>query len=171
MPEESDPPRKFYGLKESEFDEVNKRSDHHASIDAKDLFRHAAGTGNAMPARPTSGASGPDRNTLSRPASSLSGIPNQPRAPGENDVHGILQDNLARANAAGLNELAEKPARPSRRKRDYWFLMVAGNALLAVLFASATASGNAFLMAFAAGGIGLISAGLTWVMWFVMDDY
>ena len=92
-------------------------------------------------------------------------------AAAENQVHEILRENLARANDAGLNELSEKKKRPSRRKRDYWILMIAGNSLLAFLFAGAVASKNAFLMAFSAGGIGLISAGATWIMWHVMDDY
>ena len=144
MPEESDPPRKFYELKEAEFEAVNQRSDHQQSIDVREHYGSAT---------------------------ALSGIPVPKPAPKENDVHGLLRDNVARANEAGLNALAEKSRRPSKRKRDYWFLMISGNALLALLFVTATAQGNAFMMAFSAAGIGLISAGLTWVMWFIMDDY
>lgn len=144
MPDESDPPRKFYGLKDAEFDAVNQRSDQQQRIDVRDHFSSAA---------------------------AVSGIPVPKPTAKENDVHGLLRDNVARANAAGLNELTEKPRRPSKRKRDYWFLMISGNAILALLFVMATAQGNAFLMAFSAAGIGLISAGLTWVMWFIMDDY
>jgi hypothetical protein len=144
MPEESDPPRKFYGLKEAEFEAVNERSDRGQRIDVREHFQNAAG---------------------------LSGLPVPKPAPKENDVHAMLRDNLAHADAAGLNELADKPQRPSRRKRDYWFLMIGGNAVLALLFASAVKDGNAFMMAFSAAGIGALSAGITWIMWFVMDDY
>lgn len=164
MPEEQDPPRKFYGLKETEFDAVNKRADHRASIDVKDLFRQAAATGTA---KPPGLPAGPDQNTLSSPASSLSGIPERPKPPGENDVHGILQANLARANAAGLNELAEKPRRPSLRKRDYWLLMVGGNGF----FVTAGLLQGGVVLVFAGAGIILFTVGVTWVMWFVMDDY
>lgn len=143
MPEEQDPPRKFYELKEPEFESVNARSDHLPTIDVREHFK----------------------------SSSLSGVPVPKPAPETNDVHAMLQQNVARATNAGLNELAEKPPRRSRRARDYWFLMISGNALLILLFVGAVASRNAFLMAFSAGGIGLLSAGLTWVMWFVMDDY
>ena len=169
MPEEQDPPRKFYDLKEAEFEAVNQQSDHQASIDVKDLFRQASG-----PASPK--ASGPQqtldpRQPAAAPGMTISGIPVRPKPAEASDVHGMLRENLDRANAAGLNELEEKPPRPSRRKRDYWFLMISGNCVLGVLFAGAVATRNAFLMAFSAAGIGLVSAGLTWVMWFVMDDY
>jgi hypothetical protein len=169
MPEEQDPPRKFYDLKEAQFDAVNARSDHHPSIDVKDLFKQATAPGSFPSASPAPAA---DARPRPDPAAGLiSGIPVRPKPADESDVHGILRDNLARANAAGLNELEEKPLRTSRRKRDYWFLMITGNGVLAALFAGAVVSRNAFLMAFSAAGIGLISAGLTWVMWFVMDDY
>jgi hypothetical protein len=169
MPEELDPPRKFYDLKEAQFDDVNARSDHHASIDVKDLFKQAAGPGTPKAPVPESP---PESRASPGPAgASLSGIPLRPKAADPSDVHGLLRGNLARANAAGLNELEEKPPRRSRRARDYWFLMITGNCVLAALFAGAVVSRNAFLMAFSAAGIGLITAGLTWVMWFVMDDY
>jgi hypothetical protein len=144
MPDETDPPRKFYGLKEAEFDAVNQRSDQAQRIDVRAHFQSAAGQ---------------------------SGLPVPKPATKENDVHAMLRDNLARADGAGLNDLSAQPKRPSRRKRDYWFLMIGGNAVLALLFAGAVKDGNAFMMAFSAAGIGAISAGITWVMWFVMDDY
>ena len=42
MPEESDPPRKFYELKEAEFEAVNQRSDHQQSIDVREHYGSAA---------------------------------------------------------------------------------------------------------------------------------
>lgn len=169
MPEEQDPPRKFYDLKEAQFDAVNARSDHHPAIDVKDLFKQAAGPGTPRTPGPEQT---PDLRSPPGPAAvTISGIPVRPRPADPSDIHGMLRENLDRANAAGLNELEKKPPRPSRRKRDYWFLMITGNCVLAVLFAGAVVTRNAFLMAFSAAGIGLVSAGLTWVMWFVMDDY
>ena len=70
---------------------------------------------------------------------------------------------FARANAAGLNDLAPLPKRKSRRKRDYFLCLVGGNALL----------GLGFMLnpVFAGAGIVIFNIGLTWIMWFVMDDY
>jgi hypothetical protein len=144
MPEDQDPPRKLYDLKEAKFDAVNARSDQLPAIDVREHFQSAAINGGPAVPKP---------------------------APANTDVQAMLQENVARANKAGLNDLAEQPERRSRRARDYWFLMIVGNSLLVTLFTGAVASGNAFLIAFAAGGIGLLSAGLTWLMWFVLDDY
>ena len=79
MPDEPEPPRKFYKLKEAEFERVNPH-----------------------PEAP--GAATPDQ-----------------------DVHSHLRENLARADAAGLNVLTPQAPRSSRRKRDYWTLLPLGN--------------------------------------------
>ena len=57
----------------------------------------------------------------------------------------------------------------SRRKRDYWFLLVAGNLL--VIAMTSLSGYNPASMIFCLGGLVLVSLGLTWIMWFVMDDY
>lgn len=95
------------------------------------------------------------------------------RGPGSaagNDVHAILRDNLARANAAGPNELAPKPRRASRRKRHYWALMLIVNAGLLTL---TLASGPKYPVTFVYGIAGLVifNLGLWWVMWQIMEDY
>jgi hypothetical protein len=84
-------------------------------------------------------------------------------------VYQVLQDNLARENAAGLNVVKPVPKRPSRRKRDFWLLLVLGNLTIAatVHFAGGNVMSNLFSLA----GIILLSVSLTWVMWFAMDDY
>jgi hypothetical protein len=86
-----------------------------------------------------------------------------PRArPEENEIHAVLRDNLARANAAGLNEVSPRPRR-SRRRRDYFLTLLIGNTVLV---------GGAFLMpVFAIAGMIIFNLGATWIMWFVMDDY
>ncbi len=86
------------------------------------------------------------------------------------DVQQMLMENVARANAAGLNELAPSPPRRSRRRRDYWLLMIGGNSLLG-LIAALSGPSSPFVFVFALAGMALLSAGLSWVMWFVMDDY
>jgi hypothetical protein len=97
---------------------------------------------------------------------------NEPTAtptPAPTDVYQVLQDNLARENAAGLNVVKPVPKRPSRRKRDFWLLLVLGNLTIAatVHFAGGNVMSNLFSLA----GIILLSVSLTWVMWFAMDDY
>lgn len=105
-----------------------------------------------------------------QPSSAHLILPPPPRPPSQklspppsNEVHAILRDNAARAEAAGLNRLSEKTRRPSRRKRDYFLTLVVGNI---VLFAS-----SALMPVFGAAGLIIFNVGLTWIMWFVMDDY
>jgi hypothetical protein len=86
------------------------------------------------------------------------------------DVHEILRDNLARAQAAGLNDLTPTPTRRSRRRRDYWFLLITAN-LFFGLIAVRSGPGAPIVFVSALAGMAIVSSALTWVMWFVMDDY
>ena len=78
----------------------------------------------------------------------------------------MLQDNVDRARAAGLYELAPKPKRRSRRTRDYWTMLVVVNALFV-----GSVIWRPGVIVFAGAGIILFTVGLTWVVWVVMDDY
>jgi hypothetical protein len=164
----SDPPRKFYDLKPKEFERVNApvagqpspsatppssppvsppslpELDSSKPIDVRELFQQASTPGPVL-------SKGP-RNDL-------------------NEVHAVLRDNLARANEAGLNDVPLRPKRPSRRKRDYISLMIGANAVLAFLAISFFRSHNVIGFVSVMAGIGMLSASITWVMWFVMDDY
>ncbi len=158
MPEDSDPPRKFYDLKPREFEVVNA------------LPRQP---GERPPASAVAGArpEAIDVNDLIRSANSAgAGLAPKAVPAAGNDVHAILRDNLARANAAGLNELAPKPRRASRRKRHYWALMLIVNAGLLTL---TLASGPKYPFTFVYGIAGLVifNLGLWWVMWQIMEDY
>jgi hypothetical protein len=84
------------------------------------------------------------------------------------DVYAIRQELRAREQASGLDEIAPRPPRVSRRKRDYWLLMAVGNALLVTLM---LLSGNVVTLVFAGAGIVIYSLGVTWVMWQIMGDY
>lgn len=86
----------------------------------------------------------------------------------ENDVHRILRDNLARANSAGLNDVKPVPRRRSRRRRDYWIVLLTINLTLYLLHLLAP---NVVSGLFAFGGMVFLSTGLTWIMWVVVDDY
>lgn len=147
MSDAPDPPRKFYGLKAREFEVVNP------PVASGGLPPH-------VEAAPTDVR---DMARLAMPSGKLLGGLSRPSA--ENDVHAILRENLAKADAAGLNDLAPKPRRRSRRKRDYFFLLIVGNLVGGGLFA--WQQGNIVVLA----GMGLFNISLTWTMWFVMDDY
>ena len=161
MADDSDPPRKFFQLKPKEFDAVNQHAPRqpaapgetgpqdpgpnaadHGRIDVRDLFKQAHTPGKTAA-----------RNKLA----------------GANDVHAMLADNHARADAAGLNRVEHRPRRASRRQRDYWLLMVAFNAFFGI--AAFSLGRNPMTLAYGLGGMILVSLGLTWIMWFVMDDY
>jgi hypothetical protein len=78
------------------------------------------------------------------------------------DVRVMFGDNAARAKADGPRDGAPPPRR-SKRARDYFAVLLVGNAALV---------GGYFLQpVFAAAGFVIFNVGLTWVMWFVMDDY
>jgi hypothetical protein len=154
MPDDSDPPRRFYELKPKEFERVNKPSRETSP------FSSAAdpGIGPGVPA-PI------DVRDLARQATGRGPLLDGTNAPANraNDVHTMLRENLDAANAGGLNEVAPKPKRGSRRSRDYFFAVVAGNALLVI--------GTAIQPVFGGAGLILYNIGLAWVMFVVMDDY
>jgi hypothetical protein len=159
MADESDPPRKFYGLKPTEFERVNAPSsasspppppanlspdpgpaaaaDSSCAIDVRELARVASGGGSALG----------HHATVNR----------------ANDVHAILQHNLARANAAGVNKVTPPAPRKSRRQRDYFLSLLVGNVVLVV--------GTVINPVFGGAGLIIFNVGLAWVMWVVMDDY
>jgi hypothetical protein len=82
------------------------------------------------------------------------------------DVYAMLQQNRAAEQRAEIIEIKEVK---SRRKRDYWLLLVPGTGSLALV--AWLGRGNPYVLVFACSGIALLSLGLTWIMWFVMDDY
>jgi hypothetical protein len=165
MPDDPTPPRKHYKFKTAEFASINEVPTHlslteaqpkpdpgivpstKVRIDVRDLVRASLVKPAATPAAPPTTASTARRN----------------------EVHALLQDNLTRADAAGLNEVSPAPKPRGRRKRDYIVTLVAGNLGFAVL---AGLSGfNVVGTLFALGGMVLFSCATTWIMWFVMDDY
>jgi hypothetical protein len=87
----------------------------------------------------------------------------------DHDVYAIRRQLRERERAAGRDDLSPRPARRSRRKRDYWLLMLAGNAG----FGSIALIGRGSPVVFVSGmaGVLILSIGLTWVMWFIMEDY
>jgi hypothetical protein len=86
----------------------------------------------------------------------------------DHDVYAILQANRAREQEHGLGEVEVKAVK-SRRRRDYWLLLFFGN--IVIVGTAAVVGLNIMTMVYAFSGLILFSCGLTWIMWFVMDDY
>ena len=155
MPDEPDPPRKFYKFKPAEFENINgvRRDDSllpnqpppdpgvvqtdKARIDVHDILRAA----NAAP-------------LASTPA---------PRSTEPTEVQALLRENHARANRSGLNQVSAAPPRPTRRRRDYFISLAIGNLVLLVATVIQPIYGIA--------GMIIYNLGLTWIMWFVMEPY
>jgi len=93
-------------------------------------------------------------------------------APLANDVFALQRDLRAREIAAGMDTL-KPPARPvrSRRKRDYWLLMLATNGVLGPLALWGYRTQNAALFVSCVAGLALVNVALAWVMWVLMRDY
>jgi hypothetical protein len=143
-PPEPEPPRREFRFKPPEFDVANrpvKATPTDAPIDVHQLHR------------------------LARPPPPTADAP----APAENEIHAILRANLARAEAKGEHELILEPRPPSRRKRDFWLLLIGGN--LVVAGAVGGLHKNVITVVFGFSAMVFFSLGLIWVMWFVMDDY
>lgn len=101
-----------------------------------------------------------------RPEAAADAVP----PPAANDVFAIRQELRAREIAAGFDELkpTERP-RSTKRRRDYWLLLLAGNA--AIVGTAALVGANVMTVVYAFAGVVLYSLGLTWTMWVVMDRY
>jgi hypothetical protein len=159
MADDSDPPRVYYQLKPREFERVNAPAvspapadpsaavvpglDPSAKIEVRDLLAQAAVPGPVLTQGEKVGVA--------------------------NEIHGILKENLNHANAAGFYELAPKPKRRSRRTRDYFLVIVPLNAFFA--FAAFGPYANAVSFVYGIAGMIFSTVGITWVMFFVMDDY
>lgn len=159
MADDPDPPRKYYGLKRKDFERVNDVP----APPAESLAPPPAPPDPAPPGRI-------DVHDLARTATAgtplLSG--NAP-ANRPNDIHAILQENLQRANAAGLNDVTPPPKRRSRRLRDYFIVFIPVNAFFGWWAFGPYANAMTFIYGIA--GMILFSVGFSWVMFFIVDDY
>lgn len=144
--EPDDPPRKNYDFKERAFQRDNPLS-------------------SEVPPMPTAAE-------LARMAGHA---PTQPRLQREakaddpNDVLAVLEQNRAVERKHGQDELEFKVPRKSRRKRDFWLMMVFGN--LSIVGSVAVARFNPISLIFGLAGVVVLSLSLTWIMWFIMDEY
>ena len=87
----------------------------------------------------------------------------------DHDVYAIRRDLRAREMAAGLDATSPKPAKMSRRKKDYLLLMIAGNLLFLTFLVNGR--GNVMVMVYSFSGMILYSISVSWIMWQIMSDY
>jgi hypothetical protein len=143
--EPDEPPRKNYDFKDRAFRRDNPvGSDVPPMPTTQELARMAGG-----PVRSSRGAAGP-------------------KVDDPNDVFHILQQNRAIEQRHGLDTV-EVRRTTSRRRRDYWLLLIPSNLLLGVL--AFQGRGNPFVLVCGIAGMVVVTLGITWIMWFVMDDY
>jgi uncharacterized membrane protein YcjF (UPF0283 family) len=87
----------------------------------------------------------------------------------EHDIFAMLEQNRSVERQSGKDEIEIKPKRKSRRKRDYWQVLIGGNLLIFGIVAIARF--NLISLLFGFSGVIILTLSLTWVMWFVLDDY
>lgn len=130
MPDEPDPPRKFYGFKPKEFTAANPHLAPAPSASSRPTpTASTAPSLSANSTTPTSPADSDriDVHDLNRlAATGLPVLSTQPAPAQENEVHEILRDNLARANAAGLNDVKIDPnyRTPRQRRIQRFFILI-----------------------------------------------
>ena len=84
------------------------------------------------------------------------------------DVHDILQEIRVAEKESGFDLPREGRFRISKRGLDFWFMVIAGNA---VILGACIAMQNTMSMVFGIAGSGLYTFGLLWSMYGVMDRY
>lgn len=167
MADENDPSRKFYGLKPREFERVNPAVGD-ASTPVAD-----AGPG-ALPVYPGPAAAVDAAVTDTRELARI-GAENLPLLTGnvpanrDDEIQALMRENVARADSAGLNDVASPRRRRSRRWRDYLLsILLVDSAIVALVLGLGV---NPVTFLFGLGGIAIFTTGLAWVMFGVMDDY
>lgn len=124
MPDEPDPPRTFYGFKPTKFEVANPLPATTPAPVSESPTQPAPD-----PGIPTAPPGRIDVRELTRLASTGLPLLNTPAVPkNENEIHTILRDNLAVADAAGLNDVKIDPhyrSRQQRRVRFFWIAIVA----------------------------------------------
>lgn len=188
MADDSDPPRKYYTFKPREFETVNGPRPGQppppapAATPAAEPASeptHTREHGMVQPAQdPTARIDVRELAQIAKGNLPLLGVNGPVNRP--NDVHTMLRDNTAKAEAAGLHEVNLVKRRRSKRNRDYWVMLIGGNAGIMLscgraLFGELVHRNFAALIAPTnlptSSLLVLYTVGITWVMFAVMDDY
>jgi hypothetical protein len=163
MQDEPDPPRRIYGFKPREFERANAARPPEPSeasspapdpgitaaetgkIDVNDLIRAGAGTG---------------------PQLGSNAVVNR-----DNEVHGMLRDNLQRDIAAGHYDLGVlDDSKRRRRIRNYWIAMALVNIPLGA-FTYWVGHSQALPFVCAIAGMAMLTSYLTWQTFFLRTHY
>lgn len=112
--------------------------------------------------------SAPSRNPLGFGTAKFERVNTAPDVGQKVDVTTMLNEVRQMERDAGLDELKPERFRVSRRTRDFWIMLIAGNALL---LGGGIAMQSLTSLVFAIGGMGLFTFGLLWSMYGVMDRY
>jgi hypothetical protein len=146
-----EPPPKKYDFKDRSFQRDNAPVSAHAPMPtAKELAMMAGAATPQTPADPAG----------------LNGGANRTADP--NDVYAVLRHNRAVEQQGGLDTVEIKPVR-SRRRRDFWLMLLPADILLA--WFTWVGRGNPFQLVLGIAGLVLITVGLAWTMFQVMDKY
>jgi len=144
VPDETEPPRKQYAFKEREFQRDERpASESRPPVTVQGLTQLAGPVTRSGPVPTTS-----------------------PKAGDPNDVFATLQKNRAAEMNSGGDEIEIKKI-SSRRKKDYWLMLVGGN----VVIVGGSFFVGGIALVFGLAGVIIYSLGLTWVMWQVMSKY
>ncbi len=84
------------------------------------------------------------------------------------DVYDMLDDIRQTEIESGCDLVPENRFKISKRGRDFWLMLVAGNA---IFLGGALISPNTISLVFGIAGCGLLTFGLLWSMYGVMDRY
>lgn len=144
MPDEPDPPRKFYRFKDREF----ARDNAPGGAPPPTVQELAKLAGVHHDPRPRAGA---------------------PKAGDPNDVYHALARNRRAEQQHNLDAIEVRKRARSRRMFDFWVLLIGGN--LAILGGVTVLGPNVVSLLFGFGGVIIFSISLTWIMWQVMDRY
>jgi len=145
MMDAPDPPRKNYDFKERTFRRDNAPS-------------------SGQPPMPTA----KELAMMAGPAAPTAKSPRTPKAGDPNDVFALLQHNRSMENRLGLDQVEIRKIK-SRRKRDYWLLLLSSEALLGVI--TYLGRGNPVTFVCGLAGMVMVGVSLTGIMWQIMDRY
>ncbi|MBI2510872.1 MAG: DUF4339 domain-containing protein [Opitutae bacterium] len=122
-----------------------------------------------QPATATSaGTASPSRNPLGFGAAKFERVNTAPGVGQGVEVTDLLDDVRRMERDTGLDFVQPDHFQVSRRTRDFWIMLIAGNALL---LGGGIAMQSLTSLVFAIGGMGLFTFGLLWSMFGVMDKY
>ncbi|MCW5547650.1 MAG: hypothetical protein KIT44_01670 [Opitutaceae bacterium] len=94
---------------------------------------------------------------------------NQPATPPAPSVHEILRANLAHGQAVEDAKPMDLTDHRTKRTRDYWLLMIAGNGLGGLLWFLLPSS--QLISILLPGVLLVLNLGLYWIMFQVMEKY